>query len=80
MSKTILPGTKERPLRRIAETLTLRRPKLNLRVARDMATVILQNMKTVGVLRGELRGDALSGARAELREMTRLCLADKLGR
>jgi AcrR family transcriptional regulator len=65
--------------RRIVKTLTLRCPKLNPKVARDMAVIILQNMKTVGILSGELRGDALSGAQAELREMTRLYLADKLG-
>ena len=65
--------------RRIAETLTLRRPKLSPKVARDMAVIILQNIKTVGVLDRELQGEALSGALAELREMTQLYLADKLG-
>ncbi len=65
--------------RRIAHTLTLRKPKLSPKVAKDMAVIILQNMKTVGVLGGELQGDALFGALAELREMTRLYLADKLG-
>jgi len=65
--------------RRIAETLTLRYPKLSPKVAKDMAVILLQNMKMVGVLNGELRGDARSGALAELREMTRLYLEDKLG-
>jgi AcrR family transcriptional regulator len=64
---------------RIAKTLLLRRPKLKPKVARDMAVIILQNMKMVGVLNEELRGDALSGALVELREMTRLYLANKLG-
>ena len=64
--------------RHIAETLTLRCPKLNPKVARDMSVVILQNVKTVGVLKGELRGEALSGALAELSEMTRLYLAARL--
>ncbi len=63
---------------RIAKTLTLRCPKLNPKVARNMATILLQNMKTVGVLSDELRGDALSGALAELHEMTRLYLVEKL--
>ena len=65
---------RSRMRRRVAETLTLRNPKLDLTVARDMATILLQNMKMVGVLREELRGDALAGALAELREMTRLYL------
>jgi AcrR family transcriptional regulator len=64
--------------RRIAETLILRSPRLRPSVADDMAVVILQNMKTVGILTGELRGDALARALAELREMTRLYLAGKL--
>jgi AcrR family transcriptional regulator len=63
----------------IAETLTLRNPKLDPKIARDMAAILLQNLKMVGVLREELRGDALVGALAELREMTRLYLAAKLG-
>ncbi len=42
-----------------------------------MAAILLQNMKMVGVLREELRGDALAGALAELREMTRLYLEAK---
>jgi AcrR family transcriptional regulator len=65
--------------RRIAETLRLRHPKLDPKLARDMAVIILQNMKTVGVLSGELRGDFLSGALAELREMTKLYLSSKIG-
>jgi AcrR family transcriptional regulator len=64
--------------RHIAETLTLRRPKLNPTVARNMAIVILQNMKTVSVLNRELGAGERSGALAELRDMTRLYLADRL--
>jgi AcrR family transcriptional regulator len=64
--------------RRIAETLTLRSPKLDPKIARDMASVLLQNMKMVGVLREELRDSALAGALAELREMTRIYLATRL--
>jgi len=64
--------------RQIAETLTLRCPKLSPKLARDMAVILLQNMKTSGVLNKELKGDALSGALTELSEMTRLYLASKL--
>lgn len=64
---------------RIAKTLMLRSPKLNPRIASAMAIVILQNMKTVGVLNTELRGETLSGALKELREMTRLYLSNKIG-
>jgi AcrR family transcriptional regulator len=65
--------------RHIAETLTLRHPKLGSRVAKNMAIVILQNMKTVSVLNRELGEDERSGTLAELRHMTRLYLADRLG-
>jgi Transcriptional regulator len=64
--------------RHIAETLTLRRPKLGSTLARNMAVIILQNMKTVSVLSRELRQEERSGALAELRDMTRLYLADRL--
>jgi AcrR family transcriptional regulator len=70
---------RSRMRRRIAETLALRSPKLDSKVARNMAAILLQNMKMVGVLREELRGDAFSGALAELRAMTRFYLAAKLG-
>ena len=65
--------------RNIARTLTLRQPRLRPKLARDMSVVILQNMKTADALARELRGEALAGAHTELREMTRLYLADKLG-
>jgi hypothetical protein len=41
--------------------------------------IILQNMKTVSVLHRELREDERSGALAELRDMVRLYLVDRLG-
>jgi AcrR family transcriptional regulator len=65
--------------RHIAETLTLRCPKLDSTVAKNMAVIILQNMKTVSVLHRELREDERSGALAELRDMVRLYLVDRLG-
>ena len=64
--------------RRIARMLTLRSPRLRPRTADDMAAVVLQNMKMVGVLGEELRGEALAGALGELREMTRVYLASRL--
>ena len=64
--------------RQIAQTLTRRCPKLDSTVARNMAVIILQNMKTVSVLNRELRENERSGALAELRDMTRLYLADRL--
>jgi AcrR family transcriptional regulator len=69
---------RSRMRRHIAETLTLRSPKVDPEIARNMAAIILQNMKMVGVLREELRGAALVGALTELREMTRLYLATNL--
>jgi AcrR family transcriptional regulator len=63
---------------RLARTLLLRSPRLNPKVARNMAVVILQNMKSVGLLSTELQGESLSGALQELREMTRLYLSAKL--
>jgi AcrR family transcriptional regulator len=65
--------------RHISETLILRRPELDPTVARNMAIIILQNMKSVSVLNRELPEDERTGALAELRDMTRLYLADKLG-
>ncbi len=64
--------------RRIARTLMLRRPTLRPKMAANMAVIVLQNMKMVGVLKQELRGEALAGALGELREMTRVYLAGRL--
>ncbi len=64
--------------RHIAETLLRRRPRLNPKVAKSMAVLLLQNMKTVRVLTDEVKGDLRTGALAELHEMTRLYLAHKL--
>ena len=44
-----------------------------------MAVVLVQNMKAMKTLRTESEGDASAGAIAELRAMTRLYLASKLG-
>jgi AcrR family transcriptional regulator len=63
-------------LRHIARTLMLRSPRLAPETARDMAVVLLQNMKTMKSLAAE-DGECV-GAAAELRDMTRLYLANKL--
>ena len=65
--------------RRVAKTLRLRNPRLGPELAMDMAVVVIQNMKTVVALNQELRDSALSGALAELRQMTRLYLEARLG-
>ena len=60
-------------LRHIVRTLTLRSPQITAETAQAMAVVLLQNMKAMK----ELVAD--EGAAAELRDMTRLYLASKLG-
>jgi AcrR family transcriptional regulator len=62
-------------LRHIVRTLKLRDPRLDTRKAKDMAVVLLQNLKTMKSLSVERDG----GAIAELRAMTRLYLTSKLG-
>lgn len=64
-------------LNRIARTLSLRSPRLSPGRCRDMAAVLLQNMKAMKTLVANHGAD--SGAVAELREMTRLYLASRLG-
>lgn len=67
-------------LRRIAQILMLRSPKLQPDKADDIAVVLLHNMKTMKALTHE-QGIATSpGAPQELREMNRLYLASKLGK
>ena len=64
---------------RIAQTLMLSRPGLDAALAGDMAIVLIHAMKTMAHLTREAGSPAGSGATAELREMTRLYLADRLG-
>jgi AcrR family transcriptional regulator len=65
-------------LRRIAQILILRSPKLRPDTADDIAVVLLHNMKTMKAMTLE-QGIATSpGAPAALREMNRLYLASKL--
>ena len=62
-------------LRHIVRMLKQRDPRLSARKADDMAVILLQNMKTLKSLDTERN----AGAIAELRAMTRLYLASKLG-
>ena len=65
-------------LRRIAQLLMPRSPRLRRQTAEDVAVVLLHNMKTLKALALE-PGTAVSpGALAELREMNRLYLAQRL--
>ena len=65
-------------LRRIAQILILRSPKLRPDTADDIAVVLLHNMKTMKAMTLE-QGIATSpGAPAALREMNRLYLSSKL--
>jgi AcrR family transcriptional regulator len=65
--------------RRIAEMLRMRRPQLSATMAVNMAAVLLQTMKSMSRLNSEEKGERRTGAISELREMTRLYLASKLG-
>jgi len=65
-------------LRHIAGTLMLRSPQIPPEKARQMAVVLLHNMKTMKALAADEGGTDSGGAAEELRDMTRLYLADKL--
>jgi AcrR family transcriptional regulator len=62
----------------IAQLLMLRSPQLRPETAEDVAVVVLHNMKTMKALTLEPGTAARPGAAAELREMNRLYLANKL--
>jgi AcrR family transcriptional regulator len=65
-------------LGRIAGTLRRYNPDLTPRLARNMALVLLQNMKTMKALSGSEDPKARAGAVRELRAMTRLYLKSRL--
>jgi AcrR family transcriptional regulator len=65
-------------LRQIARTLRLRSPQLGPETAQNMAVVLLHNIKIMKILASENGKTNNSGASAELRDMTRLYLANKL--
>jgi AcrR family transcriptional regulator len=62
----------------ITQTLRLRCPRLNAKVAGNVAVIILHNMKMGDALNTQLKGGARNAALAELHEMTCLYLAAKL--
>ena len=62
----------------IARTLVLCSPHLDAELAGDIAIVLLKVMKTMARMKRE-SGEVDPGAVIELREMTRLYLADRLG-
>jgi AcrR family transcriptional regulator len=64
---------------RIARALILRGLRLDAKKAGDMAIVLLQTMKTMAILMKDMGSEGGSGPLAELRDMTRLYLADRLG-
>ena len=67
-------------LKRIAETLTLYSPGLKVSTARDMAFIVLHNMKAMKALSSMTDKKARSGAIKELRGMTQLYLENRLGK
>jgi AcrR family transcriptional regulator len=67
-------------LRSIAQILLLRSPQLRPQTAKDIAVVVLQNMKTMKAITFEQEIVTSPGAMAELREMNRLYLASKLSK
>jgi AcrR family transcriptional regulator len=67
-------------LRSIAQILLLRAPQLRPQTAKDIAVVVLQNMKTMKAITFEQGIVTSPGAMAELREMNRLYLASKLSK
>ena len=64
----------------ITKILLLRSPQLRPQTAKDIAVVVLHNMKTMKAITFEQGGATSPGAMAELREMNRLYLASKLSK
>ena len=69
---------REHALKRFASTLLLRAPSLQKKTARDMAVVLLNNMKTMVHMTVDHSAPASPGSADELRLMNRLYLASKL--
>src|ERR1700730_13452385 len=64
----------------ITKILLLRSPQLRPQTAKDIAVVVLHNMKTMKAITFEQGGATSPGAMAELREMNLLYLASKLSK
>jgi AcrR family transcriptional regulator len=69
---------REQLLRRFADTLLLRAPRLPRKMAKDMAAVLLNNMKTMVAMTFNKSVPTSPGSAGELRLMNRLYLACKL--
>ena len=69
---------REQALKRFANTLLLRAPKLQRKTAKDMAVVLLNNMKMMVAMTVDHSAPTSSGSADELRLMNRLYLASKL--
>jgi len=69
---------REKALKRIVGTLRLRAPTLPEGTAKDMAVVLLNNMKTMVAMTLDKSAPTSPGGPAELRLMNRLYLASKL--
>jgi len=69
---------REKALKRIVGTLRLRAPTLPGETAKDMAVVLLNNMKTMVAMTLDKSAPTSPGGPAELRLMNRLYLASKL--
>jgi hypothetical protein len=65
--------------RQIVRLLQLRRPRLSTVTAEHMAAVLLHAMKAMVRLSTEEKDESRIGTMSELREMTQLYLASKLG-
>jgi AcrR family transcriptional regulator len=69
---------REQALKRIAGTLRLRAPALPKRTAKDMAVILLTNMKAMAAMTLDKSAPSSPGSPNELRLMNRLYLASKL--
>jgi AcrR family transcriptional regulator len=69
---------REQALKRFANTLWLRAPGLQRKTAKDMAVVLLNNMKTMVAMTLDKSAPTSPGSADELRLMNRLYLASKL--
>jgi AcrR family transcriptional regulator len=69
---------REQALKRIAGTLRLRAPTLPTRTAKDMAVILLTNMKAMAAMTLDKSAPSSPGSPNELRLMNRLYLTSKL--
>ena len=65
--------------RHVARILLVRSPQLAPDLVESMAAILLQNMRAMAMLLAEQAQDEPPGALVELRDMTRLYLANRIG-